>query len=110
MTFYRSDHKSKTSIAPKATGIKTHSSQPSQPVSQYSDVMVAAPFKHIQPAVANKPQLDKSSDTASSWTSDLRVDPLIIVNSDIISSSVFHHPLSATAPMFTPPASSPSTN
>ena len=55
MTFYRSDHKSNTSIAPKATGIKTRSSQLSQPVFQYSDVMVAALFKHIQPTVGNKP-------------------------------------------------------
>ena len=72
--------------------------------------MVAAPFKHIQPAVDNKPQLDKSGDTASSRTLDLRVNPLTIVNSDIISSSADHHPLSATAPVFTLPASSPSAN
>ena len=110
MTFYRSDHKSKTSIAQKATGIKTHSSQPSQPVSQYSDVMVAAQFKYIQSAVGNKPQLNKSGDTTPSRTLGLRVDPLTIVNNDIVSSSAdHHHPLSATAPVFTPSASSPST-
>ena len=63
--------------------------------------MVATSFKHIQPAVGNKPQLDKSGDTTSSRTSDLRVDPLTIVNSDIISSSADHHQLSATAPVFT---------
>ena len=33
MTFYRLDLKSKTSIAPKAIGIKTRSGQPSQPCS-----------------------------------------------------------------------------
>ena len=97
-------------FAPKATGIKTRSSQPSQPVSQYSDVMVAAPFKHIQPAVSNKPQLDKSGDTATSRTSDLRVDFLTIVNSGIISLSADHHPLLAMAPVFTLPAPSPSAN
>ena len=90
MMFYRSDHKLKTSIAPKGTGIKTRSIQPSQPVSQYSDEMVAAPFKHIQPAVGNKPQLNKSGYTRSSRTSGLRVDPLTIVNSDIISLSADH--------------------
>ena len=110
MTFFRSDHKSKTSIAPKATGIKTRSRQPSQPVSQYSDVMVAALFKHIQPAVGNKPQLDKSGDTTLSRTSDLRVDSLTIVNNAIISSLADHHPISATVMVFTPPASSPSAN
>ena len=72
--------------------------------------MVAAPFKHIQPAVGNKPQLNKSGDTASSQMSDLCVDPLTIVNCDIISSSANHHPFSATASVFTPPASSPSAN
>ena len=108
--FYRSDHKSKTSISPKATGIKTRFSQPSQPVSLYSNVMVEAPFKHIQPAVGSKPQLDISGDTTSSQTSELRIDLLKIVYSDIISSSADHHPLSATAPVFTPPAPSPSSN
>ena len=72
--------------------------------------MVAATFRHIQPAVGNEPQLEKSGDTMSSRTSDLHVDPLTVVNSDIISSSVDHHPLSATAPVFIPPVSSPSAN
>ena len=71
---------------------------------------MAAPLKHIQSAVGNKPQLDKSGDTAWSRTSDLRVDPLTIVNSDIISSSANPHPLSATSSVFTPPAISPSAN
>ena len=71
---------------------------------------MAATFRHIQPAVGNKPQLDKSGDTMSSRTSDLRLDPLTVVNSDIISSLIDYHPLLATAPVFTPPASSPSAN
>ena len=70
---------------------------------------MAAQFKYIQPAIGNKPQLTISGDTTSSRTPGFCIDPLAIVNNDIVSSSADHHyPLAATAPVFTPSASSPS--